>query len=100
MSVIRVENLIPGFSAIRGHEHSAFIIRPKSMAQGSHINDIGIFRIDHDSRNVPGVFESYVPPGLSAIGGFIDTIPEGNTVADVRLPGPGIDDIGIAGFQS
>ena len=69
------------------------------MTQSTNIDDVWIFGINDDTRDAFCILESHMPPGFSAIRGLVDSVPKGDTVANVCLPSSGIDHIGIAWLE-
>ncbi len=65
------------------------------MAQRANVDDVGILRIDDDAADLPRVVQADVLPGLSAVGGFVDSVARAESGANVGFAGAGIDDVGI-----
>ncbi len=85
--VINFQDLRPGFAAIRGFVHATLGIRSPQVAEGSHVNHVGISGIDHDAADVMSGGESHVLPGLAGVHGFVDAIAPGGTLTIVGFTG-------------
>jgi hypothetical protein len=96
---VDVQNLLPGFPSIRGHEDAALFVRSGIVPEGGHVHDVCVERIDDDARDVARVRESQVPPGLASIERLVDAVAERNTVARVRLAGANPHHVRIVGVD-
>ena len=51
--------------------------------------------MDPDAGDVPGVVQSQVLPGISRVGGAVDTVAVGDVDANAGLAGPRVDHVGV-----
>src|SRR5215207_1564053 len=86
--IVDVESFGPGFAAVSGHKHTALIVRAKGVSECADVDDVRVLRINGDSGNAFGIFETHVLPGLTAVGRFVNTIAERNAVSNIRFAGP------------
>src|ERR1019366_1554721 len=66
--VVLIQDLLPGFAAVRGAENTPFRIRAPRMPQGCDQNKVRIARIDDDGADVARVFQAQVLPGQASVG--------------------------------
>ena len=92
-----VEHLFPGASAVLGAVDTPFRVGAEGVAQGSHVDQVGIVRMDPDFADMAGLLESQVGPGLAGVGGLVDPVPIGNVQANGGFAGAGVDDVGVRG---
>ena len=90
-----VEHLFPGIPAVAGPEDAALIVGSKRVAQGSHVHQVRVLRMDPDPGHVARVRQADVLPGLAAVGGLVYTVAVGDVVADAALAGPYVDHVGV-----
>ena len=64
-----------------------FVVRPFVTRRGD-VDDIGIRRMDHDSRNRVRPRETHVLPRLSRVGGLEHAGASMGTTEDICLAGP------------
>ena len=62
------EDAFPILAAVPGTKHAALFVRPKGVAQGGNVDQVGVVGVDADAGNVAGVLQPQVDPGLAGIG--------------------------------
>src|SRR5262249_20718413 len=85
----------PGLAAVAGLVQAALPVRPPEAAQGGHIGDVRVFRVDGDAADVARLLDAEVLPGLAAVGGAIGPVAPGDAVARVALAGADPDDVRV-----
>src|SRR5687768_2391511 len=98
--VIDVECLGPRLAAVSRHVHAALFVWTKRVAQCADVHDVGILRMDGDSRDALGFSQTHVLPRLAAIGRLVNSIAERNAVAHVRLASTDPDHLRITDRKS
>ena len=94
---VLVEHLRPGAPAVGRAEHAALFVRAIDMALCGDQHHIGVARIDHDARDVPGVVEPRVRPGPAGVGGLPHAVAERCVLARGGLAGADVDDVRVRG---
>jgi len=61
------EHAFPCFPAIDSAENTSFLLWAISVPEGSNENDVRILRIDDDSTDTTGLFQSHQCPRLARI---------------------------------
>ena len=74
--VVFVEDLAPGFAAVRGLEYSARLVRGKAPRRRD-VDEIGIMWIDENRRYDVGITEANIGPSRSRVGRFPDSVAGG-----------------------
>src|SRR6185295_16579359 len=65
------------------------------MAQHGDVDDVWVFRIDHDARDRLGIFKTHLRERLTGIGGFVDAVAEAGALAVVGLARTDPNDVWI-----
>ncbi len=87
----QIENPRPMRSSVERLKNTALIVGSIRVPQSAHIHDVRIARINHNSADVPRIFEANVRPGCAAVGGFVNAVAEGKRGANVTLAGSSIN---------
>ena len=95
-----VEHFVPGVAAVSGAEDAALGVGSEDVAQGCHVDQIGVLRVDADFADVAGFFEADVAPARTAVGRFVDAVAIGDIEADIGLAGAGVKNVGVGLGQS
>ena len=66
---------------------------PAGVAQGRHVDQVGVGGVDPDAGDLAGRLEAEVRPGLAAVGGPVDAVADGRVAADARLAHADVDDV-------
>src|SRR5262249_19144531 len=61
----------------------------------ARVGEVGVARIDPDSRDAIGIFEPDVRPGFAAVVAAVHPVAERGVVARILFAGADIDDVGI-----
>src|SRR5207244_3970871 len=72
---ILVQNFLPSLTAVGRAEDASFFIRSVRMAEHGDEDSVGVMWIDDDGTDLLAVFQPHVPPGLAAVGGFVNAVP-------------------------
>jgi hypothetical protein len=89
------QHVLPVAAAVLRPEDAALRVRPPRVTERGDEDDVGAPRMHDDAADVARIGESDVGPRLAAIGRSIDAIAVRHVVADARLAGAGVDDVGV-----
>src|SRR6266404_722198 len=89
------QRLRPGLAGIGRLVDSSLAVRSPKMAERRDVDGARIMRVDDDAADVPGIFQTHVLPGLTAVQRAINAVAPGRTLAIVWLAGSDPDDVGI-----
>ena len=97
--LVHEEHMLPALAAVRGAKDAARLLRTVGVAQGSHVYDIRIVRMDDDARHArrPSLAEPHVTPRPACVGGLVDPGSERDVRANVGLARPGPHDRRVRG---
>ena len=79
------EHALPALAAVDALEHAALIARAVVVAEGGHVDDVGVGRVDADLRDGFDVLEAHVRPGLAGVGRLVDAVARHDVAANARL---------------
>src|SRR5690349_78098 len=65
------------------------------MAQHGDVDNVWVFRIDHDARDRLGIFKTHLRESLTGVGGFVDAVAKARALAVVGLAGADPNDVWI-----
>lgn len=82
-----VEGLLPSLTAIIGDEDAAMGAVGECVPERADDDVVVIARVDQNPRNVPGLFEAGVGPGIATIGALVDAVAVADVVSGIRLAG-------------
>src|SRR6185437_2023963 len=86
---IPVQDLPPGPAAVGGFEDAALGVGTPEVADGGHVDGIGVGGVDDDAADVVGVLEAHVLPVAAAVGGLVYAVAPGRALAVVGLAAAG-----------
>ena len=87
----------PRLAAIGRAEDAALLLRTVGVPQRAGNDDVGIFRIDHDSADASGLLETRASPCLASVGRLVDPVSNRDVAADECLAGARPNDVRIGG---
>ena len=80
-----VQHLLPGISPVGAAKDSALFVFTVGMPEGGHIHDVGVCGVDADTGHRLGFPQPQVPPGLSAVRGFVHPVALGDAAPQLHL---------------
>src|SRR5207237_1059773 len=89
------QDVLPALATITRAEDAALLIRTVRMAQRSHVDEVGVIRVDADLTNVSRIGESEVAPRLATVRRSVHTIAVRDVATDIGLAHADIHDVGI-----
>ena len=92
-----VQGLDPSLAPVGRFVDAALGVLGIEVAQGGHVDDIGVHGVDDDTPDVMGLLESHVEPGLAGVDGLVDAIPPVSRAGIVGFARAQPKDIGIGG---
>jgi hypothetical protein len=94
-SFVPIEDPFPALSAICGLVDPTLRVGSGVNAERSHPDRVAVAWVNADARDVLCLRETEMGPGAPGVRALIDPIALLDIPADLCLPGPDIDDIGI-----
>ena len=82
-------------AAVGGLVDATLVVGAVDMSKRPDVDGGCILRVDHNTADMPRVFESDVEPGLTAIHRFVDSSAKRERGPNVGLSGSNIDRLGI-----
>ena len=67
MLAIDIESFLPGLAAVGCHKDAAFFVGAERVADRGYVDDVGIGRMNDDSRNVASLAQTHMLPCLAAV---------------------------------
>src|SRR5574341_562908 len=89
------QDLVPRLPAVRGAKHAAVRLRSVAVPLGAGEHQVRVLRVNHHARDAAGVLEPHAGPGLPRVQRLVDAVPQRDVAPDVRLAGPGPNNVGI-----
>src|SRR5580700_2819432 len=83
--VIHLQDLGPGPAAVGGSKNAALRSRSIGMSQRADEDDVGILRVNGDTRNAARLLQAGELPCFACIVRPVHTLPYGNMAADKRF---------------
>ena len=93
--LIFIENLFPGFAAIKRTENAALGIWTVGMAKRCDENAVRVLGIDNQLADGTRIAQPDVLPGLAAVNRLVNAVPMRGVAADAAFARSYIDDVWI-----
>ena len=92
---VNLQDSRPCLAAVGGFVKATFLVWSPEVPEGRYVHGVVLSRVDGDLADVVGVLEPHVRPGLAAVGGLIDAVSPGGTVAVIGFARSHPDEIGV-----
>ena len=89
------QNIFPSCSAVFRAKDAALFVRPKSVTECRHIDQIGVLRMNANFADMTGFLQADVCPSFTAIGRLVHPITVGDIEADGSFACAGVDNVWI-----
>ncbi len=96
---VDVEHLLPGLAAVRRLVDAAVRVAVPEMAGGAGPDGVAVGRAHLDAGDALGVLEADPLPGVAAVGGLVEAVPDRGAVAGPRLAGAHPDLLRVLGID-
>ncbi len=93
------QHLPPGLSAIAGLVNAALVVVVPQVSCGTRVDDVAVFGIDQNLRDVFGILEAGVLPVFAAVDGFVDAVADRHAVAHPAFPSARPYDLRVGGID-
>ena len=94
--IVNVEDFFPALAPVHAAEYAAHFVGFPEVAQSSYVQHVGVFGVDPNAGNVPGILQANAFPGRPCIGGFPKPSSGSDVVAQGLFAFPYVDDVGVA----
>ena len=89
------EDVLPARAPVAAAVDAPLGVRREGVADGGHVDEVGVVGVDEDRAAVAGALQPDVPPGLARVGGLVDPVADDDVAAQAVGAGRNVDDVRV-----